>query len=72
MALLKAEDFLTITVKVPKELHSKLDDVKAKAKAKGFTYDPTDAIVSAIEKDIKKATKDLSDSVVIAGTTNQA
>lgn len=64
---MKKDDTLTLNVKVPRELHDKVDDIREMAKAKGHTYDPAPALIKALEKDLAAAFKELQDPVLPSG-----
>lgn len=63
MPVLKRAETLTLTTKVPRELHDQLDDMRKYAKEHGFEYDPADAIIKALRKDIDTSKSEIKEEI---------
>jgi hypothetical protein len=59
MPLVSPQDTLTLTIKIPRELHDLNDEIRDLAKRKGMVFDPTPALIKALEKDIDAARREL-------------
>lgn len=50
--LVKKDDLLSFTVRIPRQLHDELDKIREAAKTVDATYDPAPALIKALRKDI--------------------
>ncbi len=63
MPIVKKAETLTLTTKIPRELHDQLDEMRKLAKDNGFDYDPADAIIKALRKDIEVSKGEIKEEV---------
>lgn len=63
MPIIKRNDVLVMSFKIPRQLHNRLDQIKSSAKKNNLEYDPTDALIKALEKDLDSAEKDIKSFV---------
>ena len=64
MGIVKKTETLTLSLKVPRQLHDEVDQIRALAKKHGVEYDYTDALVKALKKDIDASKSDIEQLVL--------
>lgn len=55
--LVKKDETLSFSVKIPRDLHDALDKIRADAKSVDALYDPGPAVIRALRKDIASTEK---------------
>ncbi len=69
--LVKKEEVLSFSFKIPRDLHDEIDNIREKAKQVQATYDPTASLVRALKKDIAATLKQL-EAVKVANSKKGA
>lgn len=59
MSLIKKQELLTLTIRIPRELHDEVDAVRDAAKKINATYDPTPRLVKALQKDLAATRREI-------------
>lgn len=59
MALIKKDDLLTLTIKIPRKLHDEVDAVRDAAKKINAAYDPAPRLIKALEKDLAATRREI-------------
>ncbi|WP_395398590.1 hypothetical protein ACHMW6_00210 (plasmid) [Pseudoduganella sp. UC29_106] len=59
MAIREKQSQLSFSVKIPRDLHDKIDEVREAAKKLGVVYDPSGVVARALERDVTSSLKQL-------------
>lgn len=59
MALIKKEETLTLTIKIPRKLHDEVDALRDAARKLNASYDPTPRLIKALEKDLAATRREI-------------
>lgn len=59
MPIAKKEEQLALSVRIPRALHDRIDEVRALAKKIGCDYEINSVVVEVLEKDVEKSLKEL-------------
>lgn len=57
--LVKKEDTLVFNMRIPRDLHDEVDEVRAAAKSINAAYDPSAILVKALRKDLAVTRKQI-------------